>query len=137
LFDLFKNDNQMITSLEIPSGASDLIYDMKIRKQVADTTIITTDQYIDEEQTALVLPFMDMSFIPYNGTMENHRVSHGLLEINIYGTNLIQLNDIYSRINELFDGNYEDLQITYSGQASCTIKNAICYRIRVKPLCKT
>ena len=128
----------MKTYLEIPDTATDLIYDKKIRMQVADTTEISTDKFIDEEQTTLIMPFMDMSFIPYNGQMKNFKVSHGLLEINIYGINLIpQLNNIYSRINELFDETYEDLQIVYAGQISCPIQNAIGYRIRVKPLCRT
>lgn len=127
----------MQTVLGITDVTNSLVCSKKIRRQFADTTILAADEFIDDLQTTYVLPFIDMSFIPYNGKMNNYLVAHGLAEINIYVSELAFAEPIYERINELLEVNYEDLQITYAGQASCSAKDILCYKIRIKPICKT
>ena len=130
------NDSNLQSALGITDISNMLICNKKVRTQAADPTLLSMTDPIDpsDPSSPLVLPFVDMSFIPTHGQQKNYLTNKGTLEFNIYCSYISEAEVIYKAIKVILENNYEDLQVTYSGQGGCPIADIYRYIFRVRPL---
>lgn len=130
LYNIFSTDSVLLSSLEIPGETNVDVLNNKIRRVMADTTVMT------QEDTS-TMPFFDFTFVPMTGRTSNFLVSKSTLEFNIYSSTLDSITSIYKRVHEILTETYEDAQVYYSGQGSSGISGVIRYVFRVHHLTKS
>ena len=130
LYELFSVNNNLLSALEIPGETNEDILNNKIRRVMADTTVMTQDD-------TSTMPFFDFTFVPMNGQTNNHLVSRSSLEFNIYSSTWSSVSSIYKVLHSILQNTYEDAQVYYSGQGSSGITGVIRYVFRVRHLTKS
>ena len=130
LYELFSVNNNLLSALEIPGETNEDILNNKIRRVMADTTVMTQDD-------TSTMPFFDFTFVPMNGQTNNHLVSRSSLEFNIYSSTWSSVSSIYKVLHSILQNTYEDAQIYYSGQGSSGIIGVVRYVFRVRQLTKS
>lgn len=130
LYNIFSINGKLLESLEIPNETNEDILNSKIRRVMADTTVMT------QEDTS-AMPFFDFTFVPMNGRTSNFLVSKSTLEFNVYSSTWSSVELIYKAIHNILNNIYEDAQVYYSGQGSSGITGVIRYVFRVHHLTKS
>lgn len=130
LYNIFSINGKLLESLEIPSETNEDILNSKIRRVMADTTVMTQDD-------TSAMPFFDFTFVPMSGKTNNYLVSKSTLEFNIYSSTWSSVETIYKTIHDILQDTYEDAQVYYSGQGSSGITGVIRYVFRVRHLTKS
>ena len=130
LYEIFSVNNNLLSALEIPGETNEDILNNKIRRVMADTTVMTQDD-------TSTMPFFDFTFVPMNGQTNNHLVSRSSLEFNIYSSTWSSVSSIYKVLHSILQNTYEDAQIYYSGQGSSGIIGVVRYVFRVRQLTKS
>ena len=130
LYNIFSINGNLLESLEIPNETNEDILNSKIRRVMADTTVMT------QEDTS-TMPFFDFTFVPMNGSTGNFLVSNSTLEFNVYSSTWSSVESIYKVIHDILNNIYEDAQVYYSGQGSSGITGVIRYVFRVHHLTKS
>ena len=130
LYNIFSINGKLLESLEIPNETNEDILNSKIRRVMADTTVMT------QEDTS-TMPFFDFTFVPMSGRTSNFLVSKSTLEFNVYSSTWSSVELIYKAIHDILNNIYEDAQVYYSGQGSSGITGVIRYVFRVHHLTKS
>ena len=130
LYELFSVNNNLLSALEIPGETNEDILNNKIRRVMADTTVMTQDD-------TSAMPFFDYTFVPMSGKTNNYLVSKSTLEFNIYSSTWSSVELIYKTIHGVLQNTYEDAQVYYSGQGSSGIIGVVRYVFRVRQLTKS
>ena len=130
LYDIFSVSSELLEALEIPGETNEDILNNKIRRVMADTTVMTQDD-------VSTMPFFDYTFVPMRGQVNNFLVSKSTLEFNIYSSTWSSISSIYKVLHSILQNTYEDAQIYYSGQGSSGITGAMRYVFRVHQLTKS
>ena len=130
LYNVFSINGKLLESLEIPNETNEDILNSKIRRVMADTTVMT------QEDTS-AMPFFDFTFVPMSGRTGNFLVSKSTLEFNVYSSTWSSVELIYKAIHNILNNTYEDAQVYYSGQGSSGITGVIRYVFRVRHLTKS
>ena len=130
LYNIFSTSAELLDALEIPGVTDEDVLNNKIRRVMADTTVMQQD--VND-----TLPFFDYTFVPMNGQTNNHLVSRSSLEFNIYSSTWSSVSSIYKVLHSILQNTYEDAQIYYSGQGSSGIIGVVRYVFRVRQLTKS
>lgn len=130
LYDIFSTNSDLLTALDIPGVTNEDVLTNKIRRVMADTTVMTQDD-------VSTMPFFDYTFVPMRGQVNNFLVSKSTLEFNIYSSTWSSISAIYKILHTILQNTYEDAQIYYSGQGSSGITGAMRYVFRVHHLTKS
>lgn len=130
LYNIFSINSELLSALEIPGETNEDILNNKIRRVMADTTVMTQDD-------TSTMPFFDYTFVPMSGETNNYLVSKSTLEFNIYSSTWSSVESIYKIIHDILQNTYEDVQVYYSGQGSSGITGVIRYVFRVHHLTKS
>jgi len=128
LFGIFSTDSELLGLLEVTGGTEEELNN-KIRRVMADTTVMTSDD-------VSTMPFFDFTFVPIRGHVNNYLVSKSTLEFNIYSPTWNSIEAIYKRLHTILQNTYEDAQVTYGGQGSSGITGVMRYVFRVHQLTK-
>lgn len=130
LYDIFSTNSDLLAALDISGVTDEDVLTNKIRRVMADTTVMTQDD-------VSTMPFFDYTFVPMRGQVNNFLVSKSTLEFNIYSSTWSSISSIYKILHIILQNTYEDAQIYYSGQGSSGITGAMRYVFRVHHLTKS
>lgn len=124
MFNLFMASAELASALGIASNATVADYDNKMRRVAADATLL------DPNDTTL-WPFFDYSWIPAVGQQKNHLTFKGVLEFNIWTSQMYDAEVIYRILKEILKSAYDDADMVYSAAVSSGIPNIYRYRMRL------
>ena len=124
LFDLFRSSTELCSALGIPSVSAMSVYDDKIRRIAADATLL------DPNDTS-VFPFIDYSWIPASGKQRNMLSFKGVLEFNIWTSQMYDASVIYPILKSLIRENYNEADMIYAAGVSSGIPNIYRFRFRM------
>ena len=128
MFNLFMASAELASALGIASDATVADYDNKMRRVAADATLL------DPNDTTL-FPFFDFSWIPAAGQQKNHLTFKGVIEFNLWTSQMYDAEIIYKILKGILKSAFDDADMIYSAAVSSGIPNIYRYRMRLSVLC--
>ena len=128
MFNIFMTSADLASALGIAGDATVADYDNKIRRVAADATVL------DPNDTTL-FPFFDFAWIPASGQQKNHLTFKGVLEFNIWTSQMYDAEVIYKILRVILKSTFDDTDMIYSAAVSSGIPNIYRYRMRLSVLC--
>ena len=123
LFDVFMASTELTCALGITEGATMDVYDGKIRRTAADATLLDVNN--------TMFPFIDYSWIPASGQQKNMLTFKGVLEFNIWVSQMYDASVIYATLKKIIKDNYGDSDMIYVAAVASGIPNIYRFRFRM------